>query len=84
MKSIYGLGTQQFLKIQADFGLKPNINNISEIMNNIFRYPQKAFEFKPHISQKFIQISFQLDRTISQVVEKLGQKFTCASKGVRY
>ncbi len=55
MKSIYGLGTQQFLKIQADFGLKPNINNISEIMNNIFRYPQKAFEFKPHISQKFIQ-----------------------------
>ena len=54
MRSIYTIRYHEINTFQKDLGLTVNPKVSSEIMNRIFRYPEKPFEFKGHISSKLI------------------------------
>ncbi len=71
MRSIYTIKYDEINSLQQELGLKLNPKVSSEIMNRIYRYPEKPFEFKAHISSKLIKrIKEQFHFTKSPLVKK--------------
>ena len=54
MKSVYCLTTDNLLEIQRTLGIKENLKIASEILNLLYRYPNKDFSFKSHIPPKLV------------------------------
>lgn len=81
MRSIYTLSFQDLKDIQESLGLvyRPKVS--SEVLNLIYRYPNKEFKFKGHISNKITHYlkenySFSLPKVMKESTSEDGtQKF---------